>query len=110
MSVSSHVETIVGEIKKDPRNRAFVEFAALLESANEENGKNIKPDKLKKVIQGYIAGNLKPADEAIYDDAVVICGAVARGCWGKNEDDDLDYEISWIETDDDVYSAELRPN
>jgi hypothetical protein len=110
MSVSDEIEAIVSEFKADPRNKVFVEFGALLKSANEETGKKLKADKLKDVIQGYIEGELGSADEQIYDGAVAICGAVARGCWADNEDDDVDYEISWIEKDDGTYSAELRPN
>jgi hypothetical protein len=36
MPVLNHIETIVGDFKKDPRNKVFVEFSALLESACEE--------------------------------------------------------------------------
>jgi hypothetical protein len=110
MTLIMLVDEIISDFKESPRNKVFVPIAVLCESASEELGKKVSVDKLTKVISDYIAGNLSEKNEAYYDGAVAVCGEVARRCFGDGPDDDVDYEISWIENDDDTFSAEIRPS
>lgn len=111
MTVSANelADAIIAEFKSDPRNKVFVSFDTLLASACEETGKKIKGDKLSKVIDDYQTGDLDDKGEEIYDGAVAIIGYVARSCFGDDPDEDIDYEIDWIQEDDSTYTAEVRP-
>ena len=110
MTLIMLVDEIISDFKESPSNKVFVPMAVLCESASEELGKKVSADKLTKVISDYIAGNLNEKNEAIYDGAVAVCGEVARRCFGDDPDADIDYEVSWIENDDNTFSAEIRPS
>jgi len=103
-------DKIIAEFKDDPRNKVFVSADALVASACEETGMKVKGAELAKVIDNYLSGDLDDKSVSIYDGAVAICGYVARSCFGDNPDDDLDYEIDWIQEDDGTYTAEVRPS
>ena len=108
-SANELANKIIGEFKNEPRNKVFINFETLLASASEETGKEIESNKLIKVIDNYLSGDLDEKGESIYDGAVAIIGYVARNCFGDDPDQDLDYEIEWIQEDDSTYTAEVRP-
>tara|TARA_B110000902_G_scaffold237930_1_gene285342 strand:+ start:214 stop:375 length:162 start_codon:yes stop_codon:yes gene_type:complete len=50
---------------------------------------------------------------AAEDAAIYACSVVAGMCFGddpEDEDEEVDYEISWLEEDGGEYTAEIRPN
>lgn len=108
-SANDLADKIIAEFRADPRNKVFVTFETLLASAHEETGKKIKGDELVKTIDDYQSGALDDGGEAIYDGAVAIIGYVARGCFGDDPDEDIDYEVDWILEDDSTYTAAVRP-
>ena len=110
MTLIMLVDEIISEFKDSPRNKVFVPMAVLCESASEELGKKVSAEKLARIISEYVAGNLTEKNEAIYDGAVAVCGEVARRCFGEGPDDDVDYEVSWIENDDVTFAAGIRPS
>ena len=92
------VSEIVTAFKEDPRNKVYVDFPVLLLSAIMETGnKTINAKKLVDVIKGYTDGDLDGDATEIYDGAIAVCGSVARQCFADNEDEDVDYELSWFE-------------
>lgn len=106
----SLIDSLSAEFKKDPRNKVFVSEQILLASAAEETGKKVTPSQLRKVIASYISGDMDEKMEAIYDGAIYSCGLAARHCFSDDPEDDIDYEISWIEDSDGSYTAEVSPN
>lgn len=107
MSFEERVEKIVENFKKDPRNKVFVDFEILRLSAVLETGKPISADTVKKAIQAYIDGECDNDQEAIYDGAVYACGYLARHCFSEDPDEDVDYEVEWIEEDDGTFTAQV---
>ena len=65
---------------------------------------------MRKVIGDWSGGELTSADETVYDGAVASCGTVARRCFGEDSEDDVDYDVSWVEEDDGSFTAEVRPS
>jgi len=47
---------------------------------------------------------------SIYDGAVCACGSAARQCFRDDPEENIDYEIDWLEQDDGSIIAEVRPN
>lgn len=109
---SKLVDKIIADYKADPRSKIFVDEATLLASAKEETGvEEISSEALRDIINKYINGDLDDADEqSIYDGAVYACGVVANNCFGNDPDEEVDYELSWIQNTDDSFSAEVRQN
>ena len=110
MTLVMLIDEIISDYKDSPRNKVFVAMALPYESVSEEVGRKVSAEKLARIISEYVAGNLSEKNEAIYDGAVAVCGEVARRCFGDGPDDDVDYEVSWIENDDNTFSAEIRPS
>ena len=55
----------------------------------------------------------QPVIAAAEDAAIYACSVVAGMCFGddpEDEDEEVDYEISWLEEDGGEYTAEIRPN
>ena len=112
MSVDQLVEGIVAEFRADPRNKVFAQESVLIASAQEETGEKISTEELHELIEGHQNGSLDDDDLEKFDGAVYVCGVLARLCFGENpddEDEEVDYDVSWIENDDGTYSAEIRP-
>ncbi len=102
-------DNVIVDFKKEPRNKVFVNFSTLLASAIEEIGREITGEDLSTAIDDYQLGDLDDESEAIYDGAVAICGYIARSCFGGDPDDDIDYDIQWIQEDNGEFTAEVRP-
>ena len=110
MTLNDLVEKMAAEFKADPRNSTFVGESILLASVAEEVGKEISIDQLREVIAAYLNGDVDEDQEVIYDGAVYACGLAARHCFSDDPEDDIDYEIDWLEQNDGSYVAEVRPN
>ena len=65
---------------------------------------------IRKVIAAYLSGDMDGKLEAIYDGAVYACGLSAKHCFNDDPEDDIDYEIDWLEQSDGSFVAEVRPN
>ena len=107
------VDSIVEEFKKDPRNKVFAHQSLLIASVKEETDNEISQDQLGSLIQSYENGELDGDEEELYDAAVYCCSVLARKCFGEDpddEDEEVDYEVSWVENEDGTFSAEIRPN
>lgn len=109
MNVEDFIVSIVEDFKRDPRNKVFINFNALLASAADETGRKLDAELLKSVIVKYMEGSLSEEEESIFDGALAVCGTVARNCFGENPDGDVDYNVEWVENDDDTFSAVVRP-
>ena len=114
MSLDVLVEKIVKGFREDPRNKVFVSESVLLASVEEEAGEKISTEQIRSIISKYQEGKLEEGEEEEkYDAAVYACSVVARMCFGddpEDEDEEVDYEISWLEEDGGEYTAEIRPN
>jgi len=108
--MSDIFDKVVAEFKSDPRNKVFASSELLVKSASEEIGETVDLARLNEVIQKYLSGDMAGDDESIYDGAVAVCGSLARNCFGSDPDEDIDYEIDWLEQDDGSFLAEIRPN
>ena len=107
------IEKVVKEFRSDPRNKVFAPQELLIASALEELGKEISFDELKSLVDDYESGSLDEDQEEIYDGIVYCCAELARKCFGEepdDEDEEVDYEISWIENGDGSIAAEIRPD
>lgn len=112
MELERLLSDIVDEFRTDPRNKVFAPESLLLMSVEEEAGVKLSSEQLRILIESYQSGSIQDDDLANYDGAVYVCGVLARLCFGDNpddEDEEIDYEISWIENGDGSYSAEIRP-
>jgi len=101
---------IVNEFKSEPRNKIFASEELLIESVEEETSKKIGTSELRKVIYKYLSGDMTDKDEVIYDGAVAVCGALARNCFSSDPEEDIDYEVDWLEQYDGSYIAAIHPN
>lgn len=108
--LSSMMKALVDEYKADPRNKIFVSEEILVASASEETDKIIDSSQFREVISNYLSGDIDEEQESIYDGAVCACGSAARQCFGDDPEEDIDYEIDWLEQDDGSVIAEVRPN
>ena len=108
MSFSEQAEKIVSAFKADPRNKVFLGFPTLLAAATEETGRALTESDLKAAIQAYLGGGCEGDQEAVYDGATYACGYVARHCFSEDPDEDVDYEVDWIEEQDGSFTAEVR--
>ena len=114
MSLDGLVEKIVKEFREDPRNKVFVQESVLLASVEEEVGEKISTEELRSIVSKFQEGELEEGEEEEkYDAAIYACSVVAGMCFGddpEDEDEEVDYEISWLEEDGGEYTAEIRPN
>jgi len=109
--LDSILQEIAKEYKTDPRNKIFVPENALLASVKEETGSAISKEKFREIVERYMEGELDDNQEEIYNGAVFACSEIARLCFAEDhedEDEEVDYQISWIENDDKTLSAEVR--
>lgn len=104
------IDQIVDEFKSNPRNKIFINEEILIASVKEETGDVINSNQLRSIIAKYINGDMNEAEQSLYDGAVYACGLTARRCFNEDPDDDLDYEIQWLEGDDGSYTAEVSPS
>ena len=113
MSLSTLVDKLATEFKADPRNKIFVGEEMLIASATEETGKQVTATQLRKVIAAFVEGGMTDKQESLYDAAVYAIGLSAKQCWATDpddEDEEVDYSVSWIENPDGSYAAEVRPS
>lgn len=113
MDLDQRIDAIVAEFKKDPRNKVFLSQEILLASAEEETGKKVSADELRSLIKQYEEGSITDEDLEAVDGALYACGVVARRCFGETPDDeeeDVDFETTFLENSDGTYSAEIRPS
>jgi hypothetical protein len=106
------IEKITNEFRADPRNKVFASQDLLIASAKEEAAKDLNPDELLSIVRDYESGDLDGDAEEIYDAVVYCCAVLARKCFGEDpedEDEEIEYEISWIENEDGSITAEIRP-
>ena len=109
MSLKILVDALAAEYKKDPRNKIFVTEEILLSSVAEEIGEAITLEQLREVISAFLSGDMDENLESIYDAAVYSCSLSAQHCFNDDPEDEIDYEIDWLENDDGAYVAEIRP-
>ena len=105
------IQSLAEEFRKDPRNKVFVSEEILLASVLEETGQEINCDRLRGVINAYLSGDLDSHAQDVYDGAAYACSSAAKVCFAENpddEDEDVDYSISWVEDSDGDFSAEVR--
>lgn len=105
--IEKMVEEIVKDFKKNPRNKVFVTWDVLIESAKEELSKPIDPKKLKLAFSKIIKGKASSKQEELYDAAISVVGNVAAKCF-FNGDYDATYSYCLLETDD-GFNVEIRP-
>ena len=113
MSLSTMVEKLASEFKADPRNKIFVGEEMLIASATEETGKQVTATQLRKVIAAFVEGSMTDKQESLYDAAAYAISLSAKQCWATDpddEDEEVDYSVSWIENSDGSYAAEVRPS
>jgi hypothetical protein len=106
-------QKIIDDYRADPRNKVFIEESVLIAAVAEETGQKITAGRLREVITAWQSGEIADFEREIYDGATYACAYIARQCFSENpEDEDLDvnYEISWVESVSGALVAELRPN
>ena len=111
MSADTMIQSLAEEFRKDLRNKVFVGEDILLASVLEETGQKIDSDRLREVINAYLTGDLDSDAQDVYDAAAYACSSAAKVCFAENpddEDEEVDYSISWIEDSDGDFSAEVR--
>lgn len=107
------IEKISYEFHADPKNKVFASENLLLTSVKEEIDKDLSVKELRSLIQDYKNGDLDGDTEEIYDAAVYCCGILARKCFAEDAEDEdagVNFEISWIENEDETIAAEIRPS
>lgn len=110
MDLDKIISEVIAAFKSDPRNEVYVDESVLLASAIEETGDSeLGAVKLREAIAAYLEGNMEEGQESIYDGAVYSCGRIARGCFSEEPDEDIDYEINWVENEDSSYTACVSP-
>jgi hypothetical protein len=110
MSLNALVEKLTTEHKANPGNKIFINEELLIASVTEETGNEVIAEDLRAIIAYFLSGDLDESQESIYDGAVYACSLSARHCFNDNPEDDVDYEIDWLEQTDGSYVAEVRPN
>lgn len=107
------VEDVVKVFCADPKNKVFATEDMLLASIKEEAGVDMTAEQLHSLIDNFSSGSLEDDEYETYDAAVYVCSVLASQCFGEDpddEDEEVDYAISWIENSDGTYSAEVRPD
>lgn len=97
----------------DPKNKAFASEQIMLASIKEEAGEEIDADEFHKLIQSYDSGTLNEQDQDLFDAAMYACSLIAKACFAddpEDEDEEVDYSVSFIENEDNTVSAEIRPD
>lgn len=110
MTLQNLVDKLAAEFKADPRNKIFVNEEILIAGSTEETGEAVSAAQIRKVIAAYLSGDMDGKLEAIYDGAVYACSLSAKHCFNDDPEDDIDYEIDWLEQSDGSFVAEVRPN
>lgn len=106
------VENVVKEFRAEKRNKVFATEDMLLASIKEEAGVEMTPEQLHALIDSYNSGSLGDDEYEMYDAAVYVCSVLAKQCFGEDpddEDEEVDYVLSWVDSSDGTYSAEIRP-
>ena len=113
MDLEQLVDTTVNEFRKDPRNKVFASEELLLASAEEETGGSVTADRLRDLIRKYEEGEIDDDEQEIVDGALYACSLLARKCFGEDpedEEEEVDYDITFLENDDGSFSVEIRPS
>lgn len=106
---SSAYQQLVNQYLEEPRNKIHVNIQLLTLSAIIESGSAHEQSEINGIIEKYLNGDLNDDETDIYDGAVAVCGSLARECFGGDPDEDVDYEITWLEDASSSYYAEVRP-
>ena len=112
MELDEQIEQIAATFHEDPKNKVFANEKLLLASVLEENGNEISSENLVTIVKSYEDGNLSETDEELYDAAVYCCSVLARKCFAEDpedEDEEVDFNLTWLHEDDGSVSAEIRP-
>lgn len=112
MELDEQIEKIAATFHEDPKNKVFANEKLLLASVLEENGNEISAEKLVTIVKSYEDGDLSDTDEELYDAAVYCCSVLARKCFAddpEDEDEEVDFNLTWLHEDDGSVSAEIRP-
>ena len=112
MELDQQVEQLAAIFHQDPKNKVFANEKLLLASVLEESGNEISAEKLVTIIKSYEDDNLSGADEELYDAAVYCCNVLARKCFAEDaedEDEEVDFNLTWLHKDDGTVFAEIRP-
>jgi hypothetical protein len=111
--MEKELDEIAEEFKSDPRNKVFASQDLLLKSVFEETGRNITAEDLSRVIQDIENGDMNTGAEEVYDALTYCCGVLAKKCFSNNpedEDEEVDFEVTFLEGNSGIISAEIRPN
>jgi hypothetical protein len=95
----------------DPRNKIYVGEEVLLCSVLEELGIEINSETLRRIMNQYEDGTISERDLSIYDAAIYSCAFVAKKCFAEDpddEDEEVDYTISFARSADKSISAVIR--
>ena len=106
-------QKIIDEYRSDPRNKVFVPEEVMLASVQEEAEKSIEPEALREIIQAQQNGTSTDEQIELFDAATYSCSYIAHACFAENpddEDEEVDYQISFIERDSGEFVAEVRPS
>lgn len=106
---SELIDKIIDDYKADPRNKVHIDEDTLLAAAAEETGNDVSVNDLRKAIVNFLSGDMNDDDQTTYDGAVYACSVAANNCFGDDPEDEVDYEVDWLENDDGSYTAEVRP-
>lgn len=106
------IDKTVGVYRADPRNKVYASSNLLVAAVEEELGVTASTNSIAEVVDRYKEGNIQGEDQDIYDAMTFGCSVLARKCFGvdpDDEDEEVDYELSWLEADDGEVVAEIRP-
>lgn len=106
------IDNVVKSYHEDKRNKVYATEALLVASVLEEIDVEISSSQLKGVIEKFINGTMNDTEQMVYDAATYCCSLLARMCFGKDpedQDEEVDYEISWNIDYEENLSAEIRP-
>jgi len=107
--LEDHVNYLVTNFKKDPRNKVHVGEDILLLSLKKQQGLEITGIELAELVLGYISGKLDDAQIEIYDAATAVLYEVANCCFGEDDgEDDIDFQIDWADDDDGMFAIIRR--
>lgn len=101
------IEDIISKHKADPRNKVFVGWDVLLQSAREELNKEVSSERLAQAFAAFISRQYSEEDAELYDAAISVLGNVAANCFFEG-DYDATYSVSILEQDI-GFVAEIRP-
>lgn len=107
------VDDTATEYRADPRNKVFASEEMMLASVKEETGQSISREKLQELVESYENGELEDENQELFDAAMFACSSLARACFALDPDDDdeeIDYSVSFITNDDGSINAEIRPS